>query len=221
MKKFKTALFWIFTLLVVTFLLSITILFKSITPLYEVDEINKKVYLLGRKYKFDFNTEIRPKITHFLDKENYRTFLDGDLSVKNIEKLEIRAINSEMTIESYGKKFIYKCRSTKQEQQVAIIKDKELIFDVKGESLCQIVLPPEKETEINIKGGLLRVHSINQNINLYFNDGMVIWNIPRQRVDLELDLENSQIYGIREQQKPKKPKYLAKLHIKNSILSLR
>ncbi|HAZ11669.1 MAG: hypothetical protein A2X86_18265 [Bdellovibrionales bacterium GWA2_49_15] len=222
----KKILFWSFTLTMFAALLGTAYLFRSITPLYEIDESSNKIALFGGKYKLDFKRDVQPKIKVALQEENYRVSLDGDIAAKDFHTISIDAEQTDMSLEAHGKKLIYHCRASKQEKGLIEASGDKVKLKISGEAICQVIVPEKKKLAIVYRSGLLRLHSIEQDIDLEISDGMVIWGSGNySRYKLDLDVDQGHVYGNHAKFKDKsdndKGLFSANLHVKNAIIFFR
>ncbi len=208
-------------------LLGTAYFFKSITPLFEIDESNKKISFFGGKYKLDLKTEVQPKIKVALQDENYRVSLDGDIAIRDFNTISIDAEQTDMSLESRGKKLIYHCRASKQEKDLIKTSNNDVKLMIEGEAICQVIVPEHKKLKIFFRSGLLRLHSVAQDVDLKISDGMVIWassNYSKYKLNLEID--DGHVYGdhgkfLKEKFENDRATYTANVHVKNAIISFR
>ncbi len=219
---FKKILFWSFTLTILACLLGIAYVFKSITPLYEIDQNNKRISILGGKYKLEFNKDVQKKIKVALQEKNFRVYLDGDIATKNFNTIMIDAEQTDMSLESYGKKLIYHCRASRQKSDLIKTDGDEIKLKIDGEAICQVVVPEGKKLEILYRSGILRLYSLEQDLDLKILDGMVIWGIPNySKFKLNLEIDDGDVYGSRDRFNSDKAKYHADINVKSAIIFFR
>ncbi|MBI2522698.1 MAG: hypothetical protein HYV97_19915 [Bdellovibrio sp.] len=222
----KKILFWSFTLTMFAALLGTAYFLRSITPLFEIDESTNKIALFGGKYKLDFKKDVQPKIKVALQEENYRVSIEGDITTKDYDTISIDAEQTDMSLESRGKKLSYHCRATKQDDGLIETSDDDLKLKIEGEAICQVVVPERKRVRVFFRSGLLRLHSVDQDIDLKISDGMVIWGSGNySKFKLDLEIEDGHVYGSYAKFKGKSDNdrglYTAKLHVKNAIIFFR
>lgn len=158
--------------------IAVLIFIKSLTPIFEINQKDGMLTLLGGKinlYQDDetFFGGTRLKINK---KELNKAEISGDLPGLNIDRINLVGENVDIALRSHDLETIkYKCQSKEAMNDfVAQIPD-GYSFTLRGAIQCIFYFPVGVEIDGKFKQGFVNLRNLKQDVNIRVGNGHISW----------------------------------------------
>jgi hypothetical protein len=180
-KKKRWSLLKVIGLSLLTFIvagtLAVLILIKSLTPIYEINEEDGTLSLLGGRYTFEQDMQSffqTTRLKHLKNDLNYK--IEGDFKDSSINQVEIIVEAGDLSIQPSEEGAIsYKCMSNQANVDYFSTEGQSISLDLKGGSQCLFYFPKEIDLKIVQNSGHIRLANLAQNVELTLESGIVSW----------------------------------------------
>jgi len=195
--------------------------FHSITPIFKYDSSSGTLAFFGKEYRVDRIQNIKTEFLDKLDQEKLTVKLEGDMSGENIQRIVIEGNSLDLTLQSGGQGMRYKCETEAVKKDFITFEDNSLKLTLDSISRCDFTVKAGIPISADIQNGVLKLKKIDQDLDIKFNNGAVIWSLPnRQDFNIQTIFTNVDIMGDPITKDTSKASWSAVFSIENGLFYL-
>ena len=179
--------------------LSVLLLLKSFTPIFEFNENDGTITYFGDRFVFE------PDDSSFFNHTRLRDYKDSVREVKHTGKLEtigvrelvLNGVNSDLAIRQHPHSSVdYKCESNVQPRDMVERVEDVYTLRLPDASQCMFFVPVDLTITGKFKNGFVNLRDLKQDINITLESGHVSWKqVEQQMFSISIDASRNKIEG--------------------------
>jgi hypothetical protein len=223
----KKNFFKIFVLSMMTLIISgivvVLILVKSITPLWKFDEEAMTLTLLGGKIKLDQTDDTFFNSTRLKKSEVQGSNIDmsGEIPMAQFQRIRIIGQNVDLAFRSNPDlSIIYQCKASEAPDKFVEEDQEGLNFKLVGSTQCLFQIPENLKLLVNFKNGFVNLRELNNDLDVTGTNGNITFDQKNKSL-YSLDSQTQQ--GVIEGDTDgfvKKGRFQAVLYLQSGVIKI-
>jgi hypothetical protein len=204
-------------------IITVFLLVKSILPLWDFNEEEMSLTLLGGKYRLDqtddtfFSTTRLKKSGVHLSKIE----ISGEIPIQNVNRLRIVGQKVDLAFRSHDSaSLVYQCKTTETPKKLINQTTEGIDLKLVGSSQCLFQFPPTLPVVGVFKNGFVNLKDLQNDLDLSLVNGNINWKQADKSIySLKAKVVNGEIDGDTDVF-PDESTYKAQMAIQNGVLKI-